>query len=68
MPKAVDVVEHFVSRCDWVDRKITVDRVKAGEANLEADRCLVTWMPSIQALRQPVARGIRVVATHEPTF
>ena len=30
MPKAVDVVEHFVSRCDWVDHKITVDRVKAG--------------------------------------
>ena len=68
MPRAVDVVEHFVSRCDWVDRKITVDRVKAGEANLEADRCLVTWMPNIQALREAVARGIRLVVTHEPTF
>jgi putative NIF3 family GTP cyclohydrolase 1 type 2 len=68
MPKAIDVVEHFVSRCDWVDPKITVDRVKAGDPDLDTDRCLVTWMPSIGALREALRRGIRLVVTHEPTF
>jgi putative NIF3 family GTP cyclohydrolase 1 type 2 len=68
MPRAIDVVEHFLSRADWVDRSTTVDRVIAGDPNLEADRCLVTWMPSIQALREAIHRGIRLVVTHEPTF
>ena len=66
--KARDVVEHFLSRAPWVDRAKTVDRVIVGDADAEVDRCLVTWMPSVAALREAVARGIRLVVCHEPTF
>ena len=66
--KAIDVVEHFLSRADWVDRENTVDRVIAGDPNRDVDRCLVSWMPSFAALRQVVERGISLLVCHEPTF
>lgn len=66
--KAGDVLEHFLSRADWVDRTKTVDRVIAGDPGTDADRCLVTWMPSFKALRAMVARDIRLLVCHEPTF
>ena len=66
--KAQAIVEHFLDRAPWVDRAHTVDRVVYGEAQADFDRCLVTWISSMRALRAAVARGIRLVITHEPTF
>ena len=68
MIRVGDVAEHFVSRADWVDRTRTVDRVIAGDPDGEVDRCLVTWMPGMTALRATVERGIRLLVCHEPTF
>ena len=66
--KATDILEHFVSRADRVDRHATVDRVIAGDPDADVDHCLVTWMPSSKALRCMVDRGIRLLICHEPTF
>jgi len=66
--KVTEVVEHFLSRADWVDRGRTVDRVIAGDPDTEVNRCLVTWMPSIAALEAMVQRGVKLLICHEPTF
>ena len=66
--KAKDLLEHFLSRADWVDRSDTVDRIIAGNPDKEVDRCLVTWMPSFAALRHMAGRGIGLLVCHEPTF
>ena len=63
-----DILKHFLSRADWVDRNTTVDRVIAGDPDANFDRCLVTWMPSSKALRCMVDRDIRLMICHEPTF
>jgi hypothetical protein len=42
MIKVRDVLEHFVSRADWVNREMTVDRVIVGDAGAEVDRCVVS--------------------------
>jgi putative NIF3 family GTP cyclohydrolase 1 type 2 len=68
MVRVADVVEHFVSRAAWVEPHNTVDRVIAGDPNRDVDRCLVTWMPGIHALRTAVERGIPLLICHEPTF
>ncbi len=68
MPKVNDVLEHFLSRCDWIDREKTVDRVIIGDSAKEVDHCLVTWMPSLKALQTMVERGINFMICHEPTF
>ena len=66
--RVADIREHFVSQCGWVDPDHTVDRVIIGDPELDADRCLVVWIPTMAALRQAVARGMRFVVCHEPTF
>ncbi len=66
--RASDILEHFLSRANWVDRKETVDRVIAGDSNGDFDRCIVTWMPSMRSLRHLAARGVRLLICHEPTF
>jgi len=63
-----DILEHFLSRADWLDRDTTVDRVIAGDPDADVDRCLVTWMPGSKALRCVVDRDIRLLICHEPTF
>lgn len=68
MIRVGDVVEHFVSRADWVDRAKTVDRVIAGDPAKGVDRCLVTWMPGFRALETMVERGVELLVCHEPTF
>ena len=68
MPRVKEVLEHFLSRCDWVDREETVDRVIVGDPEKEVDRCIVTWMPGFRALRAMVERGIDFMICHEPTF
>ena len=66
--KLKDICEHFLSRADWVDREKTVDRIIAGDPEESAGRCLVTWMPSFQALRHMAERGVELLICHEPTF
>jgi putative NIF3 family GTP cyclohydrolase 1 type 2 len=63
-----EILEHFLSRADWVNRETTVDRVIAGDAETEVTRCAVTWMPSMQALRHVADSGIQLLICHEPTF
>ena len=66
--KAKTILDHFLSRAEWVDRESTVDRVIVGNPEREVDRCLVTWMPSFAALRCVVDRQIPLLICHEPTF
>lgn len=61
-----EILEHFLSHSNWVDRTKTVDRVIIGDAGKEVDRCLVTWMPSSRALRYMVTRKIPLMICHEP--
>jgi len=63
-----DVVEHFLSRADWVDRDNTVDRVIVGDARKEVERCIVAWMPSLAAVRAVTNKGVGLLVCHEPTF
>ena len=63
-----DILDHFLSRADWVDRSNTVDRVVVGDPELDVDRCLVAWMPSSDALREAAQRGLHLLMCHEPTF
>lgn len=66
--KVREILDHFLSRADWVERDKTVDRVIAGDPDTDVDRCLVTWMPGFKALRFMVDRGITFLICHEPTF
>ncbi len=66
--KVREVLDHFISRCEGVDPEKTVDRVIVGDPEADFDRCLVTWMPSMDALRQVVERGYQFLICHEPTF
>jgi putative NIF3 family GTP cyclohydrolase 1 type 2 len=66
--KVNDILEHFLSRADWVDRETTVDRVIVGDTGIDVGSCLVTWMPSFKVLRQMVEQGMRLLVCHEPTF
>jgi len=65
---ARNILEHFLSRADWVDRNNTVDRIIVGDPEAEIRSCLVTWMPGFDALREAVKRGVDLVICHEPTF
>ena len=66
--KVKDIGEHFLSRVDWVDRDNTVDRIIVGDPERDVQACLVTWMPSFDAIRTTVARGVSLLVCHEPTF
>lgn len=66
--KVKDILEHFLTRAEWVDREHTVDRVIAGDADAEVERCMVTWMPGLGALRYMAERGLRLLICHEPVF
>jgi len=66
--KVKDILEHFLSRADWIDRENTVDRIIVGNSEKDVDKCLVSWMPSFNALRETVQRGIKLMICHEPTF
>ena len=63
-----DILEHFLSRADWVDRSGTVDRIIVGDAEQDVDTCMVTWMPSFAAVRTIAERGVHLLICHEPTF
>lgn len=68
MIRVGDILEHFLSRADWVDRNHTVDHIIVGDPDTRVDRCLVTWMPSFDALRATVRQGVKLLICHEPTF
>ncbi len=63
-----DILDHFLSRSDWVDGENTVDRVIVGDPELDSSSCLVTWMPSLSALRTMHGKGIPLMICHEPVF
>lgn len=63
-----DILEHFLSRADWIDRETTCDRVIVGDPDIDVDRCIVTWMPNISALRHVAEQGVRLLICHEPTL
>jgi len=65
---AKDIVEHFLSRADWVNREKTVDRVIIGDPETRVQSCLVTWMPGLSALKEAVSKNHDLVVCHEPTF
>ena len=64
----LEILRHFLDRADWVDPEKTVDRVIIGTSDIEVDRCLVTWMPNMKALRYAVEKGYKLIICHEPTF
>jgi putative NIF3 family GTP cyclohydrolase 1 type 2 len=66
--KIRDILEHFLSRADWVSREKTVDRVIVGDADRDVDSCAVAWIPSFDAVREVVRRGFDLLICHEPTF
>lgn len=66
--KVSAILDHFLSRADWIDPETTVDRVIVGDPDADVDCCLVTWMPSLKALRCMVDKGVRFLICHEPTF
>ena len=66
--KVNDVPEHFLSRADWVGREQTVDRVIIGDGNKDVGECVVTWIPSLAAIRAVVGQGTELLVCHEPTF
>lgn len=66
--KVKEILEHFLSRSEWVDRENTVDRVIVGDPEADVDRCVVTWMPSFKAVRETARREARLLICHEPTF
>jgi len=66
--KAREIVEHFLSLADWVDRENTVDGVILGDPQKEVSSVLVTWISSLAAVREAVRRGVDALITHEPTF
>ncbi len=65
---ANDLLEHFLSNAPWVDRAKTVDRIIVGDSDLDADRCVVCWIPSTRNLRRAAEMGAKLFITHEPTF
>jgi putative NIF3 family GTP cyclohydrolase 1 type 2 len=66
--KAIDLLEHFLSRADWVDRDNTVDKIIVGDPDKEVGTAVVTWISSFAAVRAAVDRGVDALITHEPTF
>jgi hypothetical protein len=51
-----EILEHFLSRADWVDHETTVGRGIVGDTGTEIDCCLVSWMPSFEVLCHIVRR------------
>jgi putative NIF3 family GTP cyclohydrolase 1 type 2 len=66
--KAIDILEHFLSRAPWIDRERTVDRVIIGDPDKEVARVLVTWMPSLAAVQAAADDRYDMLMCHEPTF
>jgi len=57
------VLEHFLSRADWIDRAKTVDRVIAGDPDADVDRCIVTWSATTAHATGRGSSAPRIAAT-----
>jgi len=66
--RAAEILDHFLSRAPWVDRERTVDRIIIGDPDKDVARVLVTWMPSLAAVRAAIDGGYDMLMCHEPTF
>jgi putative NIF3 family GTP cyclohydrolase 1 type 2 len=66
--KIKEILEHFLSRAEWIDPDKSVDRVIVGDPEKHVSRAMVTWMPSFSAIRTAVERGVELLICHEPTF
>lgn len=66
--RAKDILEHFLSQANWVDRSRTVDRILMGDPERDVRRVLVTWMSTMNAVQAAVDGGYDLLMTHEPTF
>jgi putative NIF3 family GTP cyclohydrolase 1 type 2 len=66
--RASEILEHFLSRAHWVDPANTVDRVIVGDPDLDVERCRVTWIPSLAAVKAVARQGVKLLICHEPTF
>ncbi|MHC4563128.1 MAG: Nif3-like dinuclear metal center hexameric protein [Planctomycetota bacterium] len=63
-----DILEHFLSRADWVDPAETVDQIIVGDGEMDVDRCAVCWIPSTRNIHRAAEMGVTLLVTHEPTF
>ncbi|RKZ71509.1 MAG: hypothetical protein DRQ57_18565 [Gammaproteobacteria bacterium] len=67
--KTNKILEHFFERGgDWMDRTGKWDGILMGDPEKDVDRCLVTWIPSLKALRYMVDNQIKLMICHEPLF
>lgn len=66
--KAADIANHFMSVADWVDPNDTVDGIIIGDPDKDIHRALITWISSMDAVREAIERGFDLLVTHEPTF
>lgn len=66
--KASEIAEHFMSVADWVDPANTVDGIIIGDPEKYVRTALVTWISSMDAVREAADRGFDLLVTHEPTF
>lgn len=65
---ATQILEFFFSKAPWINRETTVDRVIVGDGNKPVQRVLVTWMPSLAAVKAAIDGKYDLLLTHEPTF
>jgi putative NIF3 family GTP cyclohydrolase 1 type 2 len=63
-----DIREHLLSLSPWVNRKRTVDTVKAGDPARNVQTVGVGWISSIENLKRAHELGCDLFITHEPTF
>ena len=66
--KAKDIAQHFADVATWVDPERTVDGIIVGDWEKDISRVLVTWISSVDAVKDAVSRGVDMLVTHEPTF
>ena len=67
--KISTILEHFFEHGgDWMDRTGKWDGILTGNPEKDVDRCLVTWIPSLKALRYMAENKFNLMICHEPLF
>ena len=66
--KAIDILKFFHDRAPWIQSMDTVDRIIVGDGDKPVRRVLVTWMPTLAAVRHAIDGGYDMLMAHEPTF
>ena len=65
---AAEAIDRIVKATGAELPKDTVDTVKAGDPATVVTGMVTTFTPSMEVLRQAVAKGDNLIVTHEPTF